>query len=65
MHQQIFQSRRVFMILLLGVLSGSLAGAQEFKEYPSSARDEKGKIIRSGYITNEWYDTGGLPPVPA
>lgn len=26
------------MILILGVLSGSLAGAQEFKEYPSSAR---------------------------
>lgn len=32
------------------------ANAQEFKEYPSSARDEKGKIVRSGYITNEWYD---------
>ncbi len=44
------------MILLLGVLAGNLAGAQEFNEYPSSNRDQNGKIIRSGYITNPWYD---------
>lgn len=44
-------------VLIMALAAGISASAQEFtSEYPTSRRDENGKVIRSGYITNEWYD---------
>lgn len=49
--------RKKSFVLLLAVIAGTGAFAQEFQtEYPTSTRDDEGKVIRSGYITNEWYD---------
>lgn len=44
------------VLIVLAALSSSLANAQEFSEYPSSRKGEDGKTIRSGFITNKWYD---------
>lgn len=50
----------LLIVSLLLLFSYVGANAQEFKEYPSSARDEKGRIVRSGYVTNEWYDNWAI-----
>ena len=47
---------RIFAALLLLAVSASVS-AQEFtSEYPTSRRDENGNVVKSGYITNSWYD---------
>lgn len=47
---------RIFAALLLLAVSTSVS-AQEFtSEYPTSRRDENGNVVKSGYITNSWYD---------
>ena len=63
--------RTSLVFLCLAILSCNLTFAQEFKEYPSSSRDSTGRIVRSGYITNQWYDNwvisagGGISAVTA
>ena len=44
-------------VVIMALAAGLTVSAQEFQnEYPASTRDDEGKVIRSGYITNEWYD---------
>ncbi len=48
---------KLFAVIIIALAAGISVSAQEFtSEYPTSVRDENGKVIRSGYITNEWYD---------
>ena len=50
------KASRIFAALLLLAVSASVS-AQEFtSEYPTSRRDENGNVVKSGYITNSWYD---------
>lgn len=53
---KLFNSKTIAAVVLAMTACLS-AFAQEFTaEYPTSTRDENGKVVKSGYITNMWYD---------